>query len=78
MTSSDKAYCWYDNSTTNRDTYGGMYTWAAAMNGAGGSDSNPSGVQGVCPDGWHVPSDSELKELEMNLGMSQSDAEIWN
>ena len=45
----DKAYSWYDNSTTNRDTYGGSYTWAAAMNGAADSDADPSGVQGVCP-----------------------------
>jgi len=75
LTSTDKAYCWYDNSTTNRDTYGGLYTWAAAMNGASSSDANPSGVQGVCPDGWHLPSDSEWKELEMYLGMSQLGAD---
>ena len=70
----DKAYCWYDNNTANRDTYGGLYTWAAAVNGTTGSDTNPSGVQGVCPDGWHLPSDAEWKELEMFLGMSQVDA----
>lgn len=72
---SDMAYCWYDNSTTNRDIYGGLYTWAAAMNGAGSSNSNPSGVQGVCPDGWHLPSDAEWQELEMHLGMSQGEAD---
>jgi uncharacterized protein (TIGR02145 family) len=33
------------------------------MNGAGSSGGNPSGVQGICPDGWHVPSDSEWTEL---------------
>ncbi len=75
LTTTDKAYCWYDNSTANRDTYGGLYTWAAAMNGAAGSDANPSGVQGVCPDGWHLPSDAEWKELEMFLGMSQAEAD---
>ncbi len=73
--SSDKAYCWYDNSTTNRDTYGGLYSWAAAMNGAVSSNTNPSGVQGVCPNGWHLPSDNEWKELEMFLGLSQSEAD---
>jgi uncharacterized protein (TIGR02145 family) len=41
------------------------------MNGATGSLSNPSEVQGVCPDGWHLPSDAEWKELEMFLGISQ-------
>ncbi len=75
LTVTDKAYCWYNNSTANRDTYGGLYTWAAAMNGAASSDANPSGVQGVCPDGWHLPSDAEWKELEMFLGMSQAEAD---
>lgn len=75
LTETDKAYCWYDNSTINRDTYGGLYTWAAAMNGSSSSDANPSGVQGVCPSGWHLPSDAEWKELEMYLGMSQVDAD---
>ena len=27
------------------------------------SSANPSGVQGICPDGWHVPSDAEWTEL---------------
>lgn len=45
------------------------------MNDEASSDANPSGVQGVCPDGWHLPSDSEWKELEMYLGMSQSEAD---
>ncbi len=65
LTATGKAYCWYDNSTTNRDIYGGLYTWSAAMNGAASSEANPSGVQGVCPDGWHLPSDAEWKELEI-------------
>ena len=37
--------------------------------------SIPGGVQGVCPDGWHLPSDNEWKDMEMYLGMSQSDAD---
>lgn len=28
----------------------------------------------VCPKGWHLPSDSEWKELEMKLGMTLEDA----
>jgi uncharacterized protein (TIGR02145 family) len=71
----DKAYCYSQNSATNLDLYGALYTWAAAMNGAASSNANPSGIQGVCPDGWHLPSDSEWKQLEMYLGMSQSEAD---
>ncbi|MEN8120671.1 MAG: fibrobacter succinogenes major paralogous domain-containing protein [Bacteroidota bacterium] len=69
--STDKAYCYYNNSYSNSQTYGNLYTWAAAMNGANSSDLNPSGVQGVCPDGWHLPSDAEWKEMEMYLGISE-------
>lgn len=75
----DKARCFYDNSLQNGNTYGALYSWAAAMNGAGTSEINPSGVRGVCPDGWHLPSDAEWIELEMFLGMSfaQADAFGW-
>jgi uncharacterized protein (TIGR02145 family) len=55
-------YC-YDNNTLYCDLYGGLYTWQTMMNGAGSSNSNPSGVQGICPTGWHVPSDSEWNQL---------------
>lgn len=74
----DQAYSWYDNITANGYTYGALYTWPAAMHGSEGSDTNPSGVQGVCPVGWHLPSDSEWKQLEMFLGMSQNEADGEN
>ena len=64
----DIAYCYYDNSSANGDTYGALYTWEAVMNGSVSSSSNPSGVQGVCPDDWHVPSDAEWAELVDYLG----------
>ena len=44
--------------------YGRLYNWYAV------SDS-----RGLCPTGWHVPSDNEWKELEMYLGMSQQEAD---
>lgn len=70
-----KAYCWYNNAYGHWP-YGAIYTWTAAMNGAGSSNASPSGVQGVCPDGWHLPSDAEWKELEISLGMSQEEADV--
>ena len=78
MTIDVQAYCWYDNLTENSDTSGALYTWAAAMNGALSSDTIPSGIQGVCPDGWHLPSDAEWKVLEMFLGMNQTDANSYD
>lgn len=74
----DKAMCYYDNSIMNQDTYGALYTWAAAMNGSTSSKANPSDVQGVCPDGWHLPSDDEWKELEMYIGMSQAEVDRYS
>ncbi len=38
---------------------GYFYNWLAVMHGAASSDDVPSGVQGICPDGWHLPSDTE-------------------
>lgn len=54
-----EAYCMYDNSTTYGDDYGYLYNWYAV------SDS-----RGLAPEGWHIPSDDEWKELEMALGMA--------
>ena len=71
-----KAYCYYDNNAeTFSFTYGALYSWAAALNGAASSNTNPSQIQGVCPDGWHIPSDAEWKELEMSLGMGGVEAD---
>jgi uncharacterized protein (TIGR02145 family) len=74
--SEDIAMCYYNNNANGEsETYGALYTWEAAMNASESSDENPSNVQGVCPSGWHLPSDTEWKELEMYLGMSSSEAE---
>ncbi len=54
--------------TENYTTYGVLYNWAAAMAGSASSNSNPSGVQGVCPAGWHLPSDAEWTQLTDYLG----------
>ena len=58
----------YNNDENNVAIYGRLYTWAAAMSGTASSNTNPSGVQGVCPTGWHLPSDAEWTELSDFLG----------
>ena len=67
LTATGKAYCWYNDNIANKATYGALYTWAAAMNGAAGTNNNPSGIQGVCPTGWHLPSDAEWTQMENYL-----------
>jgi uncharacterized protein (TIGR02145 family) len=54
--------------TENYRTYGVLYNWASAMNGSPGSDASPSGVQGACPEGWHLPSDAEWDQLIESIG----------
>lgn len=61
---STPAYCWYDNDEgSHKNTYGALYNWYAVETGK------------LCPDGWHVPSDLEWKQMEMHLGMSQAEAD---
>ena len=63
-----KYYFAYDDDENNVAIYGRLYTWAAVMNDEASSTSNPSGVQGVCPDNWHVPSKAEWEDLVEFLG----------
>ena len=58
------AYCYYNNNADNAVTYGLIYNWYAGTDG-----------RHIEPAGWHVPSDDEWKELEIFLGMSQSEAD---
>ena len=71
----DDAYCFYNND--NNTDYGALYTYAAAIGDNWERDNNPK--QGICPDGWHLPTDEEWKSLEIYLGMTQeqADASGW-
>ena len=51
-------YC-FDDDTANCNKYGGLYMWKEMMN-----HFPLQGSQGICPNGWHIPSDDEWKELE--------------
>lgn len=66
------SYSYYEDSDSIKK-YGRLYNWNAAMNG-----SKTEGAQGICPDGWHVPTDNDFKKLEMHLGMTQSEADMVN
>lgn len=75
ITGIDKAYSWYQDQQANAQICGAFYSWAAAMNGVPGSEADPSGVQGVCPDGWHIPSDAEWIRMHLFLGMRPNEAD---
>ena len=50
------AYCWYNNDMNNKNIYGALYNWYTVQTGK------------LCPSGWHVPSDTEWKVIEIFLG----------
>ena len=54
-------------SSSNNTEYGLLYSWYGMVGFLEGGRS-------ICPNGWHVPSDAEWKQLEMSLGMSENDA----
>lgn len=66
-------YC-YEDTNTNCIVYGGLYQWNELMQYA-----TTEGVQGVCPDGWHIPTDAEWCELEneVDAGTVQCDVQGW-
>ncbi len=71
LVASDAAFCWYENDkATYGSTYGALYTWAAATRSQDGEPSDPHRVQGICPEGWRLPSDQEWEDMETTLGGS--------
>ena len=71
----------YDNSDANCEKYGRLYNWSTAMGGKSSSSISPSGVQGVCPAGWHLPSDAEWTTLTdfvgSNAGTKLKSSQYW-
>lgn len=65
-------YC-YANDINNCNVYGGLYQWNMAM-----QFSTAEGSRGICPEGWHIPTDNEFKQLELTLGMSSNEVDLLN
>lgn len=79
---------YYDGNAANVDNYGMLYNWyAAARVPQGDNTTVPTAdanghVQGVCPDGWHVPSVAEFNSLLESVASvadlkSAADAQYW-
>ena len=62
---SEGAQAIYNNDATNLAGYGRLYNWYAVDD-----------ARGLCPSGWHVPNDGEFMTLEMELGMSEFEANL--
>lgn len=57
------AWCYYENDTKYGKIYGKLYNWYAV-----------SDARNIAPEGWHVPTDDEWKQLEIYLGMTCDEA----
>jgi len=55
-------YC-YEDSPSNCDVYGGLYQWNEMM-----QYNTSEGIQGICPNGWHIPTHGEWCVLPVNVG----------
>ena len=77
---SDSTSWCYDNDAANCAKYGRLYTWAAAMDSVGTWSTNSKGcgygtacsptypVRGICPEGWHLPTNAEFRTLFTAVG----------
>lgn len=65
-------YC-YDDDPANCDAFGALYRWDEMM-----QYTTSEGVKGLCPDGWHLPTDTEWCILEQEVDPSiVCDATFW-
>jgi uncharacterized protein (TIGR02145 family) len=55
-------YC-YNDSVANCGAYGGLYQWNEAM-----QYDTIEGGRGICPPGWHIPSDADFWALKAKVG----------
>jgi uncharacterized protein (TIGR02145 family) len=56
-------YCYEDNNA-NCEIYGGLYQWSEAMDYNPSDDQAIGTTQGICPDGWHIPTIVEWLTLK--------------
>lgn len=68
-TSETEPYYYYPNGDQKYVAqYGLLYSWNTCLLGYQPTENVPSGIQSICPDGWHLPSNFEWMNLEEFLG----------
>jgi uncharacterized protein (TIGR02145 family) len=67
---SDEGWCgYYDDEGSLVEENGLLYQWSAAMDWDGEGSPPALRHEGICPEGWVVPSDEDWMGLEEALGM---------
>lgn len=57
-----KSVCW-GSQEANCEKFGRLYNWTAAVR-----SFSTTGVQGICPKGWHIPTPAEWTQLATDAG----------
>lgn len=70
------------NEDATLETFGRLYTWYSAVDVTEDSDEAPvtdqnGFVQGICPDGWHIPTTVEMTALRNIPSEDTRTAELW-
>jgi uncharacterized protein (TIGR02145 family) len=60
----------YANASSNCAQYGALYEWGEAMAYLPSDGLSAGRTRGICPEGWHLPTDLEVQRLEHAIGMS--------
>lgn len=78
----------YGNNAANCETYGGLYEWNEMM-----QYTTQEGTQGICPEGWHLPSNAEWTAMTdyvrsqpayccnsntFNIGKALASTNLWH
>ena len=72
-----------DDETANLEKFGRLYTWYSAVNVPENSTTDPEEidgyVQGICPDGWHIPTSEEMEALKAKPAkeLKEKNADYW-
>lgn len=93
---SDSTSWCFGHKVENCDKYGRLYIWSAVMDSVGQFSENANVKcgyhmfcnpnkphRGICPKGWHVPTDGEFASLYTNIGNTATGTKLkstsdWN
>ena len=65
------------NTEENLATYGYLYTWHDAVGGTNTPERVNGYIKGICPNGWHLPTEAEISVLTTNTMSELSNDSLW-
>jgi len=67
----------YPDTAVNKAIYGRLYTWHSAVGGSDQTLTADGFVQGICPDGWHIPAAPEVSALNSHDASELRSTDYW-